>query len=215
MVLPHSSKGDWGNSTQCLSKPGFVCLLCLLAFPLSVQNLQFLSFPTVLLDRQRVISGFIITVPPTGLYDPCGLLQFRIFCDCVTGRGQGKAAGGTGVARAALHQGSHRCCPPYIPSLQAGLISPATSVCVLWLLLRARGKGWAFPAWWEGSHRTPRARTRPYSFKIEWGFGVKLRAIFPRSLRVWRNNKRRAVDLFSRVWTLYCTDIYVHDVAVI
>lgn len=48
-----------------------------------------------------------------------------------------------------------------------------------------------------------------------FGFGVKLRVIFPRSLRVWRNNKRRVVELFSLVCTLYCTDIYVHDVAVI
>lgn len=44
---------------------------------------------------------------------------------------------------------------------------------------------------------------------------VKLRFFSLECLRIWRNYKRRAVELFSPIWTLYCTDIYVHGVAVI
>ena len=55
--------------------------------------------------ENRIISCFISTVHPTG-------------------RGRGRAAGGAGAAGAAPHRGSHRWCPMYPPSLQAGRLGP-------------------------------------------------------------------------------------------
>lgn len=193
MLLLPSAKGERENGT--LESNISLCVPALPACPTVCLKSSISQFPhrPFRQTENQIISCFISTVRPTG-------------------RGRGRSAGGAGAAGAASWRGSCRCRPTYPPLLQAGLlwpVQPCTSgFCDCSSEEKKREEHRLLGRRGATGHQEPGLAHTASKLSEVWG---EAQVFFPRrSLRIWR-----AVELFSHVWTLYCTAIYVHGVAII